>query len=264
MTAKHWSQLAPTNSPITRSSGCTWTTVANGISAITAGRHNPSPDTVHAEVRRSEETDPNTPGWSIPDAVLAAKRLGHALINYSGDGWSGVLTALHSRHYVVIQGDSDQFGNWTCSGVFNGDHCIGIDGSRSRIVDGEGWHWIDDPICPEGRWERDIVIRRYAEKLNHGIRFAVFATTIPTPPPPGPTLRYGGKALPKPTVKVFDVDNANVRARPTTAAKVLNVRHRGGKWTAWQVTTTGEHVAGSSKWFGNKTGLRWIHESVVR
>ena len=258
MTTTHQSQLAPGNSAITRSSSCTWTSLANGISNTTGGKNHPTPDNVHAHVKHSEETNPATPGWSLPDAILAAKRMGYVVANGSGERWAAVLEAVTAHHYVLVQGDSDQFGNATCSGKFDGDHCIGVKGQRA----GGAELLIDDPICPTERWERAAVVRRYAEKLDPGVRFAVFALTIPQPK--HVTLRYGAKALPKPTVKTIHVgpQHANVRARPTTEARVLNTRKSGGKWTAWQVTNKGEKVGGSSVWFGNRTGQRWLHESA--
>lgn len=264
MTATHQSQLEPGNSAITKSSGCTWTSLANGISATTAGRNHPTPDFVHAQVRRTEETSPSTPGWSLPDADLAAMRLGFVLNNQTHSGFAAVKAALAAHHYVLLQGDSDQFGNATCSGVFDGDHCIGI-WPRTKVEGGVTYWLIDDPICPTSRWERVSVIERYAEKLDANVRFASFGLTVPQPPPPKPAvkLRFGAKALPKPTVKTIHVGGreANVRAKPTSQSRLLNTRKSGGKWTAWQVTNKGERLDGSSVWFGNRTGTRWLHES---
>lgn len=165
---------------------CTPTSVANGANAATGGRVNKSGAQVRALVARSEETDPATPGWSIPDADLAASRLGVPFENRTGEGWAGVERAWAAGLYVVIQGDSDQFSNATCSGAFNGAHCIGGHPGH-RAVNGVTQHWIDDPICPGGRWESDYVIRRYAEKLAANIRFGVFTHAVPKVTAPIPS-----------------------------------------------------------------------------
>ena len=264
VTSTHQSQLEPGNSAITRSSGCTWTSLANGISATTAGKDHPTPDFVHGKVARSEETSPQTPGWSLTDADLAAKRLGFDLVDQTHSGWDAVRKALAGHHYVLLQGDSDRFGNATCSGAFDGDHCIGV-WPRTKIDGGHTYRLIDDPICPTSRWERESVLESYAEKLDANVRFASFARSVPLPPPTRlpVVLRYGARALPRPTVKTIHVGGreANVRSRPTSESRLLNTRKSGGKWTAWQVTTKGENLDGSSTWFGNRTGERWLHAS---
>ena len=177
-TPTHWSQYAAGQSASTRRYGCTWTSLANGIATITGGRYRPEPDDIHDLLPPSQETNPLTPGWSIPDAVKAAGRYGVQLQDRTGDGWAAVIEALNSGHYVVLQGDSDQFGSATCSGDFDGDHCIGINPS-TREVDGHREWFVNDPICPGGRWERESVLRRYAEKLYAAIRFAVFTQRVP-------------------------------------------------------------------------------------
>lgn len=176
---KHWYQYLATNSLITRRAGCTWISLANGIACITGGRYRPSPDRLHALVLPREETSPATPGWSIPDARLAASRFGGVTVeDRSGQGWTAVLSALDNGKYVLLQGDSDQFGNGTCSGTFDGDHCIGVHPKR-RIINNIAQRWIDDPVCPNGRWESEGVLQAYAKKLDPSIRFGVFTQGVP-------------------------------------------------------------------------------------
>lgn len=179
MTYDHNSQYDPGCSAFTRQNGCTWTTVSNGIAATTGGAHEPSPDYIHSLLPRSQETDPNSAGWSIPDAIHAASRYGMTVTDLSGKGWAEVVRYLDEGHYIILQGDSDQFGNNTCSGTFDGAHCIGTY-PKARLYGGYHQHWIDDPICPEGRWEYDYVIRRYASKLNANMRAAAFASRVPS------------------------------------------------------------------------------------
>jgi len=170
----HEQQTRAGNSAITRSSGCTWTSGATGADAATGGIKDRTPDYIKSLVKRSEESNPTTPGWSLGDLRLAMSRLGVPFEVRSGLGWTGVLRARAAGLYVVLQGDSDQFGNNTCSGAFDGDHCIGI------RPGGTANSWLtDDPICPSARYENPVTLRRYAQKLDPNVRFGVFLTRVP-------------------------------------------------------------------------------------
>ena len=196
----HQSQSQPGTTSVTRRYGCTWTSLANGVGAITGGDSHPTPDQIHAVLPRSEETDPTFPGWSMADAVHAMSRYGVGFQSHWGDGWSDFITALLGGHYGVLQGDSDQFGNNTCSGAYDGPHAIGVSPNH-RTVNGEREWWIDDPICPTGRWEKESVLRRYAVKFYSGISWGIFnqpvplVEALPVNPKPGTgvgnvTIRY--------------------------------------------------------------------------
>ncbi len=191
----HEWQLASIHSSVTRHSGCTWTSGATGADATTGGVKDRSPDYVKALVRPDEETNPHTPGWSLGDLRLAMSRLGVPFDNFSGQGWPKLVAEHDAGHYIVLQGDSDQFGNDTCSGAFDGDHAIGI----RPVTTSPGGRWlIDDPICPTDRYELPSTLYRYARKLDSGIRFGAFRATVPQMPSgrwhaviaaPGPKLR---------------------------------------------------------------------------
>lgn len=182
----HRSQYESGATTITRRAGCTWTAGANGANAATAGAVNLAPDQVHALVKNSEETSPATPGWSLDDLAKAMGRTGVAFDNRSGQGWSAAVAALDSGLDIILQGDSDQFGNDTCSGAFDGNHAINVHPAY-RVINGLRQRWINDPICPTGRWEFEYILRRYATKLSPSVLFGVFlkavkkvATTVTT------------------------------------------------------------------------------------
>ena len=153
---------------------CTPTSGANGANASSGGIVHLTGGQVRSELRVSEEVNPATPGWHLKDLDLAMSRIGVPFSIRTGSGWSGVTSALNAGLYVALQGDSDQFGNSTCSGVFDGDHCIGVHPDRSGTR-----RWIDDPICKSGRWEEEAVLKRYAQKLWPDIRFGVFTSPVP-------------------------------------------------------------------------------------
>lgn len=172
---EHRSQYDPDCSTRTRHQGCVWTSLSNGIDAATGGLVVRSPDQVLSLVRPTEETNPTTPGWSLHDASLAMQRLRVPFEVHSGEGWDAVLDALSGGHYVILQGDSDRFSDATCSGVFDGDHCIGVHPDR----DSEDRQRIDDPVCPDARYSGRSILRMYAEKLNPHIYFGVFTHPVP-------------------------------------------------------------------------------------
>lgn len=251
----HNAQGDEANSAITQSSGCTWTSLANGVDAASGGDRDPTPDHVHRQVARGEETTPATPGWSIPDADLAMSRMGVPFRNLTGGRWDGVRHEHEQGRYVVVQGDSEEFGNNTCSGKFNGDHCIGIHPDQKPDPDGDGVLWrIDDPVCKNARYEHPSVIRRYMENLNPIGQYGAFSNPVPQDPPV--LERYGAKALPRPSHKRIR-QRSVVRNRPSEKGTKRNVRHRGDEWTAYQIVRKTDGL-----WFGNRRGRRWLHESA--
>jgi hypothetical protein len=173
---RHRSQLAKRNSARTKREGCTWTTGANGIAAATRGRLHPSPDTVLAQVPRSHETNPETPGWSLPDLDLACNKLGVDLLIESG--WDTLHEWRNKGYGIALQGDEDVFENG-CMGVFNGFHCIYVHPDES-----DGRWRLDDPMCPTATHRSPDKIREYAQKLADAkfggiIRFGVFKPAVP-------------------------------------------------------------------------------------
>lgn len=194
-TGPHQSQYADGQSALTRRAGCTWTAGVNGIEDTSGGKNSPTPDQLHKRLARSEETSPGTPGWSLPDLEKATARFARAkgkpgLVcvdrTNSGfldaHGWAGIKKAWANGRYVVIQGDSDRFANNTCSGDFDGDHCIGVS-PKSRVVNGKLQRWINDGICKNGRWEYEAVIYAYAKKLadrtGTPLRWGAFKGRVP-------------------------------------------------------------------------------------
>lgn len=251
-------------------SACVPASLANGVAAVTGGARKPTSGGIHHLVPKREETDPGTAGWSMADADKAMGKLSIPF-DVGHGGWDGVVAAHKAGHYLVLQGDSDRFGNGTCSGVFNGDHCCGIH-PKTQVVDGHEWWWIDDPVCKTGRWERVSVLKAYAEKFSSSIRYGVFPTVVPqvgAPPKPATVvLRYGGKKLAPRQVKRVKVPasrRANIRKRPDRirASDVVGNLANGRTWVAYQVTRVGAKPPGSSSrvWYGDAAGTHWLHSS---
>ena len=171
----HESQYGSDRSARTRSSGCTWTVGAIGIDASTGGRLDPEPDTVLAKVKVSEETNPVTPGWSLPDLAKACQRFGVPFAIRTGTRWAGVRASRAAGLYIVLQGDSDRFPDG-CSGAFDGDHAIGI---PPDITNAKGEWGIHDPICDRLTYQSETRLRAYAEKFHATVAFGVFTVPVP-------------------------------------------------------------------------------------
>lgn len=181
----HRSQLAPGSSARLRSMGCTPTSLANALRCATGGAIDLSGDQVLAKVKLSEETNPASPGWSLDDAQLAAKRIpGAPPFAVHQATWGFVEASLRSGYGIVLQGDSDQFIGG-CSGAFDGDHCVFV--HPDVLVTGQR---LGDPICANWRAERLDVLQKYAVKLSGlSVRYGTFTQPIPfadiTPPDTG-------------------------------------------------------------------------------
>lgn len=195
-TGPHRSQYGAGESQLTRSAGCTWTAGANGIDDTSGGKKRPTADDLHSRLPKSLETSPGTPGWSLPDLeratykyASAAGMPGLVCVNRTNAGflkaygWAGIKKAWANGRYVVIQGDSDRFSNNTCSGRFDGDHAIGVSPKTRVAADGRRQRWINDGICPTGRWEYEAIIYSYAKKLADRsglpLRWGCFKVSVP-------------------------------------------------------------------------------------
>ncbi len=194
---------------------CTPTSGANGARAATGGRIDRSGGQIRALVAKSEETNPLTPGWSLPDLDLAMERLGVPFEIRAG-GWAGVVAAHEAGLFVALQGDSDQFADATCSGAFDGDHCVGL--HPGTYADGT-WP-LADPICPARRPEQPATLRAYAELLGGtAFRFGVFSTPVPKEGDMDIRSIKGEDWTPK--ASPGGTSNGVLRPSPQTSAPVL-------------------------------------------
>lgn len=175
---RHKSQRDRGCSAKTRQQGCTWTTGANGIMAATGGRLHPSPDTVLSKVATHEQTNPRTPGWSLPDLDLAVHRISPKLDIVIETGWDNLRQWRNEGYYIALQGDTNVFASG-CMSDFQGLHCIGVHPDESQ-----GRWRLDDPMCPEPTHRSPERIREYAQALADQqfggiIRFGVFKPKVP-------------------------------------------------------------------------------------
>ncbi len=155
-------------------SNCTPAAGSNAAIAVTGGTFKHTAGWWRGLVKPSEETNPLTPGWSLQDLDLAMTRVHIGFDIKGGTGWDALVNWRAQGHYIVLQGDSDQFGNSTCSGAFDGLHCIGVHPHTQNNL----WR-IDDPICKAGRYESPAVIKAYAQKLHYSILYGITSGKVP-------------------------------------------------------------------------------------
>jgi hypothetical protein len=259
----HPYQYAAANSARTRKEGCVWITGAAAVDAQSGGKRKPSPDDVLAKVKRSEETNPVTDGWSLQDLGLAMVRLDVPFVIRSGQGWAAVRATRRAGLYIALQGDSDRFPDG-CSGAFDGDHCIGV----HPDTDAQGRWRIDDPICRTATYQPESVLRAYAAKFEPSIRFGAFMQPVPIIPPdtstedpdvpglslaPVPPLAAGSASVPKGTEVIRVSDRKRIR---TTAD--ANGRPATGPYDV-------EDISGLQRGYliDFTSGLAWVRESTL-
>lgn len=221
---------------------CGPTSAANGARCSTGGRIDKGGGDIRKLVARTEELNPANPGWALADIDLAMSRLGVPFHIETG-GWAKVATTLAGGRFIVLNGDSDQFANNTCSGAFDGDHAVGVHPN----IDAQGRWLLGDPICHDWRWEDPVVLRRYAEKLAGGttIRFGVFDTPVPveelmiakvtrTPWPGGnATFRIPAGA----TISGYDPAKPGAPVKTNTWTKASQATASARAFVTWSGTT---------------------------
>ena len=154
---------------------CVPTSLADAADAVTGGGIDVTGTEVRNLVKPYEEENPDTPGWTLNDAKKAASRLGINLTVNEAGSWGNLVKRRYEGRAIILQGDSDQFGNDTCSGAFDGGHCIML-----PPLDNSDGRWrIGDPICNSWRWESETTIRKYAEKFGSGTAFFAFTDPVP-------------------------------------------------------------------------------------
>ncbi len=201
----------------------------------------------------------------------------------------GVATAdafkrLDAGHGMMLAGQSSatRGTKWSASETFGGNHQWFLNERRANSqVFGGREHLVYDPLADGRRdgiaqspfWIPEPLVLLFASRLNvsanpdtnyfplgPGKLYAVFTHDTE----PHLVLRYGATVIKPPNRKTINVpkgERANVRSGPGRKYRLLNTRADGGTFVAFQVTTKGEKLGRSSRWFGNIDGDRWIHRS---
>lgn len=207
---------------------CTPASLAMALSQVSEGRINMSGTQVRALIKKNEEVDPKSAGWALADIDLAMNRLptkGFATSVRASkkSTWARLVELRSEGRGIVLQGDSSKFDNTTCSGAFNGPHCVYV----SPIDDDDGDWRLGDPVCSKWRWETAKVLRAYAESFagSGKARFR-FTDTIALLQPLqtftwSADARLGNLTIDKPRVYLRLADNSLHAVQPPFAKRAL-------------------------------------------
>lgn len=157
---------------------CTAYSAAMAIDRATLGGVRVTGATVRA-ASNEPIPDPASPGLNLPQIVAVAFKWHVELVNRTGAPWSSLLAALREGRGLVLGGDYDQMGTWSCQASFRGDHAIYV-----NHISGDGDLYVMDPLCASAREVPPATIKAYAEKFARTIGTypgLAFATTRITP-----------------------------------------------------------------------------------
>jgi hypothetical protein len=141
---------------------------------------------------------------------------------------------------------------------FVGGHCAYVQReSRTERV------WWMDPLAPSsyaGEWMTKADLQRYVDGFPGGHLIA------PVAEPFHAHFRYGGRATnPFPDRTRADEDQVRVHWRPSvTDATVIDHLERDELFVASQLTERGDTFRGSTRWYGDHHGRRWVHAARLR
>ena len=120
---------------------------------------------------------PSSPGLNLQQVADVAAKW-HVDLNYRLGSFIDVLAALAAFRGVILQGDYDQMGTWSCQPSFKGDHAVflnSLDTAGTRAL-------TYDPLCAAYRWVPIGTLKRYCEKHAASTGGKVrYATTRVTP-----------------------------------------------------------------------------------
>lgn len=145
---------------------CTAASLAMALHQVSEGRIDTTGSEVRALIARNDEVDPSTKGWALGDVDEAVIRLTKqkkvAGIKRPGNhAWSRVVALRAEGHGIILQGHSSRFPNTSCSGKFDGEHCVYL----PPLNHSDGRWRLGDPVCSTWRWEDPEILRQYAEKF---------------------------------------------------------------------------------------------------
>lgn len=267
---------------------CGPTSTAMGIDRSTHGAQRPSP----CDVRR--KTGDTVGGTTLPQNVAVASTYGVSFETHVGTNVCAPSYAAGQARVgrgFILQGNAGVLVGTayrSTGGYVN--HAVWVNETRGGTAsvpaealvydpaaDGRTASWGKAATSPQW-WPWSLILKfaaalhpwgdTDARLLGPGKFYCaigpVSMTTDAPPPTSGLTLRYGGVAIKPPQVKTIAVpagQRANVRTRPTTASTKTSSLPNGTKWACYQVTKTGQLLAGSRTWYGNIGGNRWLHST---
>jgi len=131
-----------------------------------------------------------------------------------------------------------------------------------------------DPLAKKPVWIPQIHVKRFAGAFRAGGRpigygyaqagFTKITTSKPASPAPTTvTLRFGGVKI-APNLYEAKVDAKQRRSPYIRKDNIHDIVPKGTDFRAYQKTTKGTNVGGSSTWYGDIKGTTWMHSSVLK
>lgn len=190
---------------------------------------------------------------------------------------------LEAGHGAVIQGNAiamvDTPQQSTAGRVNHAVYANEMSGSRVLVYDParSNRHASFGKVTAGPQWwDWDLMLEFMAElrpwgdddprKLGRGRAYAGYGPDME----PHVHLRFVGSHGTNPLPRTFVVqspvprERANVRQGPSRRYDVIRTKPNGSEFVAWQRTDQGQKLAGSSTWWGNHTGTRWMHDSSLK
>ncbi len=253
---------------------CTAYAAAAVIAWDTAGVSGPSGRAVR---KRTDEPipDPKNPGLTLAQVDAASRQFGVDLDIHYRIPWVELASHLAQGHAAVLQVSYGPIraSAFRGSSVFTGGHAFAVF---------PGW-WVIDPLAdgrkaglyrgpgtyPEGLLREaagDLVLKVDAkghvlERVGDGYAYAAISPHARKVA--SVVYRFGGQ--PKSRGRYATTAAANVRSEPhVRPGTLVRVARRGELFYVAQRTDSGDRVAGSRRWYGDATGTRWVHSSLVR
>ena len=233
--------------------------------------------------KRTNDAKPKD-GTNLDQLATAAGSLGIDLEVRRRMDLDDLLDRLEAGHAAVVGLSYAPIRHGENSGdrKFTGNHYVLLlpglrvydplcDGRRDGIFDGP--YTIDEPLL--ARATAAMVVDTHGNTVGAGRAYAGILPhrhlAVDAGPPQAPrpvNFRLGGGPHARGDYRAI-VAAANVREDPHVTAggspadNIVGHLQRGQTFHCSQTTDTGQRVAGSRRWFGDRTGRRWVHSSVV-
>jgi hypothetical protein len=228
-------------------------------------------------------------GTNLAQMVTVAAKVGVTLTDIRGALWTTIDTYLHDGRGAILQGSSSvtRGTKYSASETFGGNHAWWVNEGRGWTMVNGFWraaeYLVYDPLADGRRtgiasspmWIPAYLVQRFAAELQITSYDGTFrkagdrAWVAFTPDTePHVHLRSGAtRTSPFPDrTRAYNTNPAkrvNVRGGPSTSAAIVETLAVGDLFIASQ-KVAGQLLAGSTTWYGDHDGKRWVHVSGLR
>jgi hypothetical protein len=220
-------------------------------------------------------------------SALASKYYGASMSVRYSYAWSEFIKRIVEGRGAILQGSYSVLAPTAydaCPG-FTGNHAVYVNERRYNSADHRYELLVYDPLADGRRagiwkgprWIPESLMKTFAGKLwlgsrtvGYGYCYTMYTrdteSDTQAPAQIETVLKYGGVPY-GPRIMYARVAGARVRVAPTTASgtgTILRSLPLNGEFAAYQRTSQGQMVYGSSVWYGSRRGGEWVHTSVLK